>query len=182
MVKLVMVYLVWTRVGVSCSFIFKEVNFMSKLIEICREIGEPIIEREGYVLVDIEYVKEGPNRVLRYMIDRPEGVDIDDCATISEAISIVLDEQDPIKNEYVLEVTSPGAERPLKTKEAVKQAIGSYVNVRMYAKIDGLKEVEGHLMKFEDDIVTIEYKDKTRTKTIDIPYDKISRIRLAIQF
>lgn len=155
---------------------------MSRILTICRELGEPIIERVGYTLVDIEYVKEGPNRVLRYMIDRPEGVDIDDCATISEMISAALDEHDPIPHEYILEVTSPGAERPLKTKEDVKRAVGKYVNVRLYAKVDGLKEVEGHLVKFEDDIVTVEYKDRNRMKTIEIPYDKISRIRLAIQF
>lgn len=155
---------------------------MSKVIDICRQLGEPIIEREGYTLVDLEYTKEGKTRVLRYMIDRPEGVDIDDCATISEAISLKLDELDPIADEYVLEVTSPGAERPLKTKEDVEQAVGSYVHASLYAKIDGLKEVEGELVKFEDDIVTINYKDKTRTKTIEIPYSQISRIRLAIRF
>lgn len=155
---------------------------MSKLLTTCTEIGKPIVEAHQYELVDVEYVKEGPSFVLRYMIDRDEGVDIDDCALISEAISQELDRMDPIKGEYILEVTSPGAERPLKTKEAIQKAIGRYVFARFYAAIDGLKEVEGHLLAFIDDVVTIEYKEKTRKKTIDIPYDMIAQMRLAIQF
>ena len=98
---------------------------MSRILTICRELGEPIIEREGYTLVDIEYVKEGPNRVLRYMIDRPEGVDIDDCATISEMISAALDEHDPIPHEYILEVTFPGQNGHLKPRKTSNGRLGN---------------------------------------------------------
>lgn len=155
---------------------------MSKLLEACATLGEPIVASHGYELVDVEYVKEGRNFVLRFMIDSDKGVDIDDCALISEAISKTLDTSDPVPGEYILEVTSPGAERPLKTKEAVIKAVSRYVYVKFYAPIDGLKEVEGHLLAFIDDVVTVEYKDKTRKLTIEIPYDKIAKIRLAIQF
>lgn len=155
---------------------------MSKIIEVCTEIGTPIVTQMGYELVDVEYVKEGRNRVLRYMIDRDEGVDIDDCALISEAISNKLDESDPIVEEYVLEVTSPGAERPLRTKEAVAKAVGNYVHVRLYAPIDGVKEFEGDLVAFQDEMLSIEILDKTKKFTIEVPYEKIASIRLAIRF
>jgi ribosome maturation factor RimP len=155
---------------------------VSKIIEACTELGQPIIEAKGYTLVDLEFVKEGKNYVLRYMIDSENGVDIDDCAEISEKISQQLDVKDPISQEYMLEITSPGAERPLKTKEAVKNAIGQYVNVRLYAPIEGIKAIEGDLVSFIEEVITIEYKVKTAVKRIEIPYDQISKIRLAIRF
>ena len=82
----------------------------------------------------------------------------------------------------MLEVSSPGAERPLKTKEAVAESIGAYINVKTYKAIDGQKEFEGHLIKFEEDILTLEVLVKTRKKVVEIPYDKAAKVRLAIKF
>jgi ribosome maturation factor RimP len=101
---------------------------------------------------------------------------------ISEKISSLLDNLDLIKDEYSLEISSPGAERQLKTKEAVEKAIGQYVNVRLYRPMDNSKEFEGNLIAFAAEILTIEYKAKTTVKTIEIPYAQVSKIRLAIQF
>lgn len=155
---------------------------MSKTLEICTLIGQPIIEQAGYELVDLEYVKEGRDYVLRYYIDRPDGVDIDDCAQISEQISLALDREDPIAHEYILEISSPGAERPLKTMEDIKKAIGKYVHVKLYAPIAKMKEIEGNLVAFADETLTIEYMEKTAKKTIAIPYRQVAKIRLAIKF
>ncbi|HEY8364922.1 MAG TPA: ribosome maturation factor RimP [Haloplasmataceae bacterium] len=155
---------------------------MSYIEETCTEIGKPIIEEMGYTLVDVEYVKERKLNILRYLIDSEKGVDIDDCALISERISKALDKVDPIKEEYMLEICSPGIERPLKTREDIKNAINKYVNVKLYAPKDGQKEFEGDLIGFENDVLTISYKDKTSVKTIKINYNEISKIRLAVKF
>lgn len=155
---------------------------MSKVLELCKQIGEPIINELGYTMVDVEYVKEGKYYILRYMIESGQGIDLDDCAVISERISHQLDQQDPIPQEYMLEITSPGAERPLKTKEDIIKSIGKYVHLKTYAPIDGSKEFEGDLVAFEDDVLTLAYKVKTAVKTVQINYDQIAKIRLAIKF
>ncbi len=155
---------------------------MSIVVDTCAEIGRPVIEEMGYSLVDVEFIKEGKNYVLRYLIDSENGVDIDDCAVISEKISHVLDLQDPIKDEYVLEISSPGAERPLKTKEEIAKAVNKYVNVKLSKPILNSKEFEGDLIAFDGDVLTLSYKEKNLTKIIDIKYEQISKIRLAIKF
>lgn len=152
------------------------------ILDTCKEIGKPIIEDMGYIFIDVEYVKEGRNYILRYFVDSEKGVDIDECAIISEKISEALDKKDPIKEEYILEISSPGAERVLKTKDDIKNAINKYVNVKLYSPIQDRKVYEGDLIAFENDVLTIRYNDKNNTKTIDIEYDKIARIRLAIKF
>ena len=155
---------------------------MSNIVAKTEELVKPICEASQVDLVDVEYVKEGQNFFLRIYVDIPEGIDIDQCATIAEALSEKLDQHDYIEDEYMLEVSSPGAERPLKTKEAVADSIGAYINVRTYKAIDNQKEFEGHLTKFEDDVMTLEVLVKTRKKTVEIPYDMASKVRLAIKF
>jgi ribosome maturation factor RimP len=155
---------------------------LSSLVETCIELGKPVIEEMGYILVNAEYVKEGKNFVLRYFVDSDHGVDIDECSVISEKISKLLDASDPIKEEYVLEISSPGAERVLKSKIEIKNAVNKYVNIRLYAPINNNKEYEGDLIAFEGDILTIRYKDNNKYRSIDIDYNKIAKIRLAIKF
>lgn len=155
---------------------------MSTVLDTCAKIGQPIIEEMGYSLVDVEYIKEGKIYVLRYLVDSQKGIDIDECALISEKISIELDIQDPIEDEYVLEISSPGAERTLKSKDDIKKAINSYINVKLYAPINQSKEYVGDLIAFDGNILTLRYKVKNLEKTIEINYDQISKIRLAIKF
>ena len=147
---------------------------MSNIVAKTEELVKPICEAAQVDLVDVEYVKEGQVFFLRVYIDQ--------CATIAEALSEKLDQHDYIEDEYMLEVSSPGAERPLKTKEEVAQSIGAYVNVRTYKAIDNQKEFEGYLTQFENDIMTLEVLVKTRKKTVEIPYDMASKVRLAIKF
>lgn len=155
---------------------------MSNIVAKTEELVKPICEANNVELVDVEYVKEGQNFFLRVYVDTPEGIDIDQCADVAEALSEKLDQYDYIEDEYMLEVSSPGAERPLKTKEAVAESIGAYINVKTYKAIDGQKEFEGHLIKFEEDILTLEVLVKTRKKVVEIPYDKAAKVRLAIKF
>ena len=114
------------------------------------------IEKMGYELVDVEFVKEGQNWYLRFYLDKEGGINIDDCEKASKAIEKLLDEKDPIEQAYILEVSSPGLDRQLKKdKDFVKYA-GSLVDVKLYKAVDGSKEFQGTLKGLEGNIITIE--------------------------
>ncbi|UJF14740.1 ribosome maturation factor RimP [Jeotgalibaca sp. MA1X17-3] len=157
---------------------------MSRVIDVVKEAVLPILEEQNFELVDTEFLKEGKNWFLRLYIDKPGGIDIEDCAWVSEKVSDLLDEMDPdpIPQAYFLEVSSPGAERPLKTDQDLENAIGSYVNLSYYQAIEGEKFHEGTLLSVTDEVVSLEIRIKTRTKTIEIPREKIAKARLAIKF
>lgn len=134
-------------------------------------------------MVDVEYGKMGGDYVLSIFVDKPEGITLNDTADLTEIISPLLDQikPDPFPEQYLLEVTSPGLERPLKTKEALVGAVGKYVNISLYKAVEKQKVFEGNLVGFEEDVLTIEYMDKTRKKTVDIPYNLVSKARLAVK-
>lgn len=142
------------------------------------EMVLPYLQENGFELVDVEYVKEGSNWFLRVFVDKDGGIDIDDCGRISEYLSEKLDAEDPISSAYFLEVSSPGAERPLKKAEDVSNAVGKDVFVTTYEPVDGLKEFEGRLLSFDNDelVITVGKKDYA------IPYNKVASARLAIIF
>lgn len=156
---------------------------MSKITEQVEQMVLPIMEELNLELVDIEFVKEGRNWFLRVYVDNPEApIDIDSCAVVSEKLSEILDKNDPIEQNYFLEVSSPGAERPLKKEKDFEKALGSYIYIKTYEPIEDEKEFEGYLNAYDDEQVTIEIKIKTRRKTIVIERSKIAVIRLAIDF
>lgn len=157
---------------------------MSRVIDIVKEVVSPIVDSQNFELVDIEFLKEGKNWFLRLYIDKPGGIDIEECAWVSEQLSEKMDEleNDPIPQAYFLEVSSPGAERPLKTEEDYLKAIGSYVHLSYYQAIEGEKFHEGTLVSVSDDTVELEIMIKTRKKVIAIPRDKVAKARLAIKF
>ncbi len=155
---------------------------MSKVTEIVVGMVTPILEESGLELVDVEFVKEGRDYFLRVYIDKETGVDIEDCGIVSEKLSEKLDEVDPIPQNYFLEVSSPGAERPLKKDKDFEKAIGKNVFIKTYEPIDGEKAFEGILTQFDGETVLVEVKIKTRKKSIVIPYEKIANARLAITF
>ncbi|MFA1820638.1 ribosome maturation factor RimP [Virgibacillus oceani] len=152
----------------------------SKVIKITEELVDPILKKKDLELIDVEYVKEGKNWFLRVYIDKPGGIDITECGEVSEELSEKLDENDPIKDNYYLEVSSPGAERPLKTKDDLINNINNNVNVRLYEPIEGAKEFEGRLISFADNVLTVEYKEKTQKKEVSIPFEKVAKARLAV--
>ncbi|WP_392392276.1 ribosome maturation factor RimP [Oceanobacillus jeddahense] len=157
-------------------------HLSSNIIDITTELVHPILEEKNLELVDIDYVKEGKNWFLRVYIDKEGGIDIVECGEVSEQLSEKLDEADPIKEAYFLEVSSPGVEKPLKTMEDLKKNIGKNVFVKLYEKIDGEKAFEGILQNVENDKLFIEYKIKTRKKIVEIPYEKVAKARLAVMF
>ncbi|MES9736641.1 ribosome maturation factor RimP [Peribacillus frigoritolerans] len=153
-----------------------------KVTEVVEELALPILEELQLELVEVEYVKEGKSWFLRVYIDKETGVDIDDCGNVSEKLSEKLDEVDPIPQNYFLEVSSPGAERPLKKEKDFLNAIGKNVYIKTYEPILDEKEFEGILTSFDGEEVTLEVRIKTRKKTIIIPFEKVAKARLAITF
>lgn len=140
---------------------------------------EPIMQEHNYELVDVEYIKEGPTWYLRVYIDKPGGITVVDCETTSRALDVILDEKDPIKGAYILEVSSPGLDRPLKKESDFKRSIGKMVDIKLYQSIDNKKEFQGELTDFTDDVVTIVI-DEDQTMTFNL--QDIAIARLAIIF
>lgn len=157
---------------------------LSKVIKSVVPLIEPIVDAEGCYLVDVEYVKEGPNWYLRVYADKENGIDIEDCARISEKLSEALDliTPDPFPKAYFLEVSSPGAERPLKTEADIENAVGDYVHLDYYVPQHGEKFHEGTLLKVTEETFDIEVSIKTRVKELSIDRSAVSKIRLAIKF
>ena len=143
------------------------------------EILLPIVEENGFELVDVEYVKEVSTWYLRAYIDKPGGINIDDCEVVSRRLSDILDEKDYIDDAYILEVSSPGLGRPLKKEKDFKRSLGEEVEIRTYRMIDKQKEFTGILKDYDEKTVTIEMDDDT-TKTFE--KSDIALIRLAFDF
>ncbi|SDI94533.1 ribosome maturation factor RimP [Natribacillus halophilus] len=143
-------------------------------------IAQPILDDLDMELVDIEYKKEGQNWVLRVFIDNDEGVGLEECSLVSERLSQKLDEEDPIPGFYYLEVSSPGAERPLKNAKDFEGAVGKNVYVKTYEQVDGKKVFEGLLTAYEGGEVTINIREKTRTKAFQVPERLIATARLSV--
>lgn len=140
-----------------------------------QKMVEDIIDSSEIELVDIEYVKEGPFKYLRVYIDKPEGITVDDCADVSRVLNKKLDDVDLIQEQYFLEVSSPGLERPFKSEADYQKNIGEFVDVKFYKPIDGKKAAEGILLeKHESHIIlqmgeeniTIELKDISKINRV----------------
>ncbi|MDI9229979.1 ribosome maturation factor RimP [Staphylococcus caprae] len=153
---------------------------MSKVTEQVESIIQPILDDLKFELVEIEYVKEGKDRFLRISIDKEGGVDLNDCTLASEKISEAMDENDPIPEMYYLDVASPGAERPIKKDKDFHNAVTQPVFISLYDPIEGEKEWLGILQSVDDDNIVMEVKEKSKTKQIEIPRNKIAKARHAV--
>lgn len=139
------------------------------------ELVENIIIDLGYDLYDVEYLKEGKDYILRITIDNDKGINIEDCEKVSNAINDILDSADYIKDQYNLEVSSPGLERILKKDKHFEKQIGNEIYIKLYKSVNGLKEVQGVLKEYspeklildvKDEKIEIECKDIAIAKTI----------------
>lgn len=130
---------------------------------ICRRLAEPVAQELGLTLWDVRFVKEGASWYLRFMIDKPEGVSIDDCVAMSRRMNPILDEADPIAHAYCMEVMSPGVERELTRPEHFEACAGTPVAVRLIRPQDGVREFCGVLKGLEEDAVLLETVDGERS-------------------
>ena len=143
------------------------------------ELILPIVEANGFELVDVEYVREGGSWYLRAYIDKEGGITVDDCEIVSRAFSDRLDENDFIEDAYILEVSSPGLGRPLKKEKDYRRSMGKELEIRTYRAVDRCREFYGVLTAYDDDSVTIEEEDGTLRKK---KKTDIALIRLAFDF
>ena len=156
---------------------------MSNVTSVIEAYVTPIVDELQLVLVDIEFVKEGRDWFLRVYVDTPEGgIDIEQCVQVSERLSLVLDENDPIEQNYYLEVSSPGAERPLKTEDDYYKAIGKLVFVKTYEPIKDIKEFLGTLDAYDGETLQVTIRIKTRNVTVTIEKEKAALARHAIDY
>jgi len=154
---------------------------MGKVREEVEKLVFPILEEEGMELVDIEY-KIGRGRgkgILRLYIDKPDGVKIDDCERVSKRIDSILDKSDIIGGRYLLEVSSPGLDRPLKKEEDFKRFIGRLIKVKTFSPIDNQNTFVGTLKDYKEEVVTLEMRER---KVIEIPMKNIAKANLEIKF
>lgn len=148
---------------------------MGKVREEVERLVLPILEEEGMELVDIEY-KMGKGRgILRLYIDKPGGIKMDDCERLSQRIEPIIDRTDIIRGHYLLEVSSPGLDRPLKREKDFKRFIGRLIKVKTFSPIDNQKTFMGTLKDYRVEVVTLETKEG---KIIEIPMKNIAKANL----
>lgn len=154
------------------------------IINTVNSLVEPILKEHHFYLFETEFVKEGHSWYLRVYIDKDGGITLNDCAEVSDELSEKLDaaDPDPIPQAYFLEVSSPGAERPLRNEDDYQKAVNQYIHVSLYQQIEGKKAYEGTLTDLTADQLTLAYLDKTRHKKITIDRSKIAKARYAIDF
>ena len=146
---------------------------MASIEEKVENLLKEKIESIGYDLYDVEYAKEGPNYFLRIFIDKPEGIDIDDCEKVNNEIMDELDKADYIKEQYFLEVSSPGVERVLRKDKHLEKNLQSEVQIKLFKKDEnGKKEYQGILKEFDDQKIIIE-----NTIKMEIPRKNIAQIK-----
>ena len=151
---------------------------MAKVTEVAAGLALPIVEQNGCTLWDVEYVKEAGDWYLRLYIDKEGGVYIDDCEAVSRAVSDALDAADPIEGSYIFEVSSAGADRPLKKPEHFAAMMGREVEVRLYRAREGRKEFTGVLSGYEDGAVTIDCGGQP----LRLEKPDVAQVRLYVRF
>ena len=151
---------------------------MAKVTDLVSKLALPVAEEAGCELWDVEYVREAGTWYLRIYLDKDGGVDILDCEKVSRTLSDLLDEADPIEGSYTFEVSSAGAERPLKRPSDFQRFMGSPVAVKLYKARDGRKEFAGILAGYEDGDITITVGDAP----LAFRKDEVALCRLRIEF
>lgn len=142
------------------------------------EIITPVVEGLGYELVGIEYLPQGKHSLLRIYIDQEAGITLDDCEKVSRQVSAVMDVEDPLTNNYNLEISSPGMERPLFVEAHYLRFAGHQVFVRMSFPVDGRRKFEGTLLGVEAGDVLLEIDEEQ----FRLPLAQVDKAHLVPQF
>ena len=149
-----------------------------KIAELVEKMALPVVQEAGLELVDVEYVKEGSRWYLRIFIDKPGGIDVEDCRYVSERIDKLLDEKDPIPQSYALEVSSPGLDRPLKKRDDYSRFTGRLANIITYMPIQGEKKFSGRLKGLRGNDVILDINGSE----LLIPLEHVASARLEVEF
>ena len=151
---------------------------MASIEERIESLVEKKINDLGYELYDVEYAKEGREYYLRIFIDKPEGIDLNDCEKVNDGINDLLDQADYIKDQYFLEVSSPGIERTLRKDKHLEKNIDSLVEVKLFKPIEKQKVIQGILKQFNSEVLELELEDRT----IEISRKDISVIKTVYEW
>ena len=151
---------------------------MAKIEEKVESLIEPKVQELGYNLYDVEYVKEGKEYYLRVYIDKDTGISLEDCELVSNNINELLDQAEYIKEQYFLEVSSPGIERILKKDKHLKDNIGAKVQIKLFKPVNGKKQYEGILKNFNESNIEIE----TASATLEIERQNIGQIKTIFEW
>ena len=156
----------------------------NNVVKTVKPFIEEIVKANNLNLYDLEFVKEDGMWFLRVSIEKDDGtMDFETAEVISNLVSAKLDELDPIDHEYVLDVCSPGAERPIRNKEEFVENLNNYITVYLECEDENKKDsYTGDLLEVNEDAILLSYKDKTRVKKISIKFENISKAHLAIKF
>lgn len=149
-------------------------NIKGKVAEVATEICQDL----GYELVDVEFKKGAKHNLISIFIYKEDGIGLDDCESVSRKIDEILDKDEDLTDPYYLEVSSPGLDRPIKTKDDYRRNLGKEVEVKLYAPIDGKKQFEGFLTYYDDESVLIKMEDGEMT----FKQKDISMMRQVIKF
>lgn len=149
-------------------------NIKGKVTEVATEICQDL----GYELVDVEFKKGAKHNLISIFIYKEDGIGLDDCESVSRKIDEILDKDEDLPDPYYLEVSSPGLDRPIKTKDDYRRNLGKEVEVKLYAPIDGKKQFEGFLTSYDDENVLIKMEDGDMT----FKQKDISMMRQVIKF
>lgn len=153
---------------------------MAKIEEKIEELVTKPITDLGYRVYDVMYVKEGKDNFLRIFIDNDKGISLDDCEKVNDAITDMLDEADLIKDQYFLEISSPGVERNIRKDKHFEESIGKEVNIKLFKPLENKeKEITGILKNFDKETVKIE---TDKNEEITIPRNNISSIKWAFKW
>lgn len=152
---------------------------MSKIAEEVKEFITPIVEKLGYEIVDVEFAKKYNGDNLTVFIDKDGGINIDDCETVHNAINEPLDELNPTNdNPYILNVSSPGIDRPIVTDKDYKRNLNEMIEVKLYQAVNRKKNYVGELVKFDENTVTLIVDEKE----IELDRKMISKATKYIDF
>lgn len=151
------------------------------LVDEVRTLIAPTLAHLRFDLYDLKLAGDRGHRILRVTIDRPEGVTLDDCERVSHSLSALLDQADLFPDRYELEVSSPGAERPLRTPDEFRRFLGKRANLR-YRVGDQEQVSEGRLIAVSTDTIELQLRDGKRERLVAVPFRDIVAARLALEF
>ncbi|MCQ4348170.1 ribosome maturation factor RimP [Pseudomonas stutzeri] len=151
---------------------------MSSKLEQLQALLAPVVEALGYQCWGVEFISQGRHSLLRVYIDHPDGILIEDCEKVSRQISGVLDVEDPISGEYILEVSSPGMDRPLFTLEQFAAHVGAQVKIRLRSPYEGRRNFQGVLRGIEEQDVVVQVDDHEYL----LPIDSIDKANIIPRF
>lgn len=158
---------------------------MSEIDEKLRQVLEPVALSKGLIIDKLQYAKKGKDFYLTVYVEKEDDLSVtslDEVISVSELMSAKLDEVDMIQEEYILDVSTSGAEREIKNFDRLPRYIGQYIYVKFKNPFSGLNDITGTLEKVEGDVATISYRIKTRTKEISFEIANIAKAHLAIKF